>query len=848
MSGYRKKLSGAEYRKRKTEESLKQECLLNKIPKISNFMRTVTSSKKIVSDDQQALGSSVPELNDTSAQNTEAQPKPSLLEDTNSSKTTNFFLSKDAIENLLATETFWKFRFNCFWNLNDETRDYITRNGIPTNNVTDFKNSRNVYNDKTRFCSESLFKRTLKNEEIQRRESGEVNAFTGDGFRDWKNSKARIEAHENSDFHKTNISHFKARAVIQGRVDQHLMKQLDNEILYWKKVLYRVIAIVKSLAIRGLPFRGHSERIGDQHNGNFLGSVELLAEFDPFLQEHLKLYAHPGRGNTSYLSKTIYEEIISLVQSKVLKHITKEVQSAKYFGVIVDSTPDIAHVDQLTIIIRYVRNNGEIVERFLEFIPNTGHKAQDIEDALLKSLERNGLDIMNCRGQSYDNASNMSGVYSGVQSRIKATNPLAEYVPCAAHSLNLVGTCAAESVTEAVDFFSTLQELYNFFTISTNRWDILVQHTSLRLKSLSQTRWSARHDACYALEKEWSGTIIALKFIAENNNEKPTTRCQARGLLQKLQHLETAILVVVWNAILERFNAASKKFQDSKSNLSSVSQMYSSLALFLEDMRAKQFSEYEEKAKALSGVKNYHHDNHRKRTRKFQADESQEHERVFLCGEEHFRINIYYRILDTLSVQLAGRKSAYHTLYEKFNIFDNLSEIETRELKIRANELVTKYPEDLEDTLGNECIHLQQLLIESFSSKEDVRTAQGIYNFLHSNNLREVYPNIDIALRIFLSIPVTNCSGERSFSTLKRVKTYLRASMGQDRLSALALLTIEAQLVQEIDYNDIVDVFAQTKSRKKYLRIAINHSFRKMAADFIGPRAADSLNPPLTVA
>ena len=46
-----------------------------------------------------------------------------------------------------------------------------------------------------------------------------------------------------------------------------------------------------------------------------------------------------------------------------------------------DSTPDIAHVDQLTIIIRYVRNNGEIVERFLEFLPIIGHKAKDIEDA-----------------------------------------------------------------------------------------------------------------------------------------------------------------------------------------------------------------------------------------------------------------------------------------------------------------------------------------------------------------------------------------------------------------------------------------------------------------------------------
>ncbi|XP_074103118.1 zinc finger MYM-type protein 1-like [Cotesia typhae] len=212
-------------------------------------------------------------------------------------------------------------------------------NGIPRNNNTDFKNSKNVYNDKTRYCSKSLFQRTLKNGEIQRREwliysetkgsvfcvpcllfgrSVKTNAFTGEGFRDWKNSKARLEGHENSEFHKTNISYFKARAVIHGRVDQCLIKQLDEEITYWKKILYLVIAIIKLLAIRGLPFRGNSERIGDPHNGNFLGTVELLAEFDPFLSEHLKLYAHPGSGNTSYLSKTIYEEIILLMQNKVL--------------------------------------------------------------------------------------------------------------------------------------------------------------------------------------------------------------------------------------------------------------------------------------------------------------------------------------------------------------------------------------------------------------------------------------------------------------------------------------------------------------------------------------------------
>ncbi|CAH1106316.1 unnamed protein product [Psylliodes chrysocephalus] len=172
-------------------------------------------------------------------------------------------------------------------------------------------------------------------------------------------------------------------------------------------------------------------------------------------------------------------------------------------------------------------------------------------------------------------------------------------------------------------------------------------------------------------------------------------------------------------------------------------------------------------------------------------------------------------LIYTLSVQLAGRKSAYEKLYENFNFFDDLSEIDTNELKNLANKLVTKYPDDLEETLGNECIHLHCQLKDSLANMEDVRSAQKICNVLHSWSLRDVYPNVDIALRIFLSIPATNCSGERSFSTLKRVKTYLRASIGQDRLNALALLSIEAQLVQEINYDDIIDVFARNKARKK---------------------------------
>ena len=102
-------------------------------------------------------------------------------------------------------------------------------------------------------------------------------------------------------------------------------------------------------------------------------------------------------------------------------------------------------VDQLTLIVCYVKKDDEPLERFLKFLPNTGHKSEELTTAVLKMLETFGLHIKDCRGQSYDNAANMSGVYSGLQARIKEHNELAEYIPCSAHSLNLVGVTAAEA-------------------------------------------------------------------------------------------------------------------------------------------------------------------------------------------------------------------------------------------------------------------------------------------------------------------------------------------------------------------------------------------------------------------
>lgn len=366
------------------------------------------------------------------------------------------------------------------WVVDEELRERVIARPI-AQNIGDFSRSERLGKTQKRFLPPSLFMRKMANGEVVKREwlvyspstgnvfclpcmlfSNQISSFRA-GFSDWKNCHIRASEHENSPEHKTATTAWLTRVILAGRIDCALAKQTQEERNYWREVLRRVVETVKFLAERGLPFRGADETFGSETNGNYLGVLELISKFDPFLHEHIKRYGGAGRGVSSYLSKTTCEEFIQLMATQVEAHIVKEIKAAKYYAISVDSTPDIAHADQLTFIVRYVLPDGKPVERFIRFIEIHGHGAENMSAVVTKILEELGLDISNLRGQSYDNASNMSGIYSGLQARIRELSPLAHYVPCAAHSLNLVGSAAASICVGATSFSHFFKPSITFF-------------------------------------------------------------------------------------------------------------------------------------------------------------------------------------------------------------------------------------------------------------------------------------------------------------------------------------------------------------------------------------------------
>ena len=144
-------------------------------------------------------------------------------------------------------------------------------------------------------------------------------------------------------------------------------------------MLERVVATIKFLAERSLAFRGNDQVIGSPSNGNFLGTLELLSQFDPYLVAHLEKYGNKGKGLFSYLSSTTCDQLVathSYYRERILSTII-----AKYYPISVDSTPDISHSDKLCCIFQYVLDS-QPVERFVQFIVMKSHAAAELENRI----------------------------------------------------------------------------------------------------------------------------------------------------------------------------------------------------------------------------------------------------------------------------------------------------------------------------------------------------------------------------------------------------------------------------------------------------------------------------------
>ncbi|XP_063948198.1 uncharacterized protein LOC135152270 [Daucus carota subsp. sativus] len=345
------------------------------------------------------------------------------------------------------------------------------------------------------------------------------------GVDDWVHLGEKLKQHEDSLEHLTNL---KAWAELQVRlktnqtIDKELQEQIKKDTEHWRHVMIRIIAVVKRLAMNNLAFRGENEKIFEDSNGNFLGFLESIAEFDQTMQHHFRLIQDKDI-HYHYLSHKIQNDLILMLASSVKSVILKKIKEAKYFSVILDCTPDASRMEQMTLVIRcvdVVSYPVKIEEYFLEFLNVENTSGLGLFGELEIALKSLDLNINDVRGQGYDNGSNMRGKHQGVQKRLLDVNPRAFYMPCGCHSLNLVLSDMANSCVKGKSFFGACQALYNVFANSTKRWNLLLEYVDdLTLKSLCVTRWESRIESVKTIRTQAPKIRDTLMKLAEVSDD-----------------------------------------------------------------------------------------------------------------------------------------------------------------------------------------------------------------------------------------------------------------------------------------------------------------------------------------
>ena len=145
-----------------------------------------------------------------------------------------------------------------------------------------------------------------------------------------------------------------------------------------------------------------------------------------------------------------------------------------------------------------------------------------------------------------------------------------------------------------------------------------------------------------------------------------------------------------------------------------------------------------------------------------------------------------------------------------------MENLTTLEIENHSLKLVGVYNNDLEENLGVELVQFVEFY-KTFKEEivlPNISKELQMYNLLKERHVDDAFPNVEVTLRLYLVLMLTNCSGERSFLKLKLIKNRLRSMMGQERLNYLSIMRIEHDVLKELDMSDIIKAFSIKKSRK----------------------------------
>lgn len=620
-----------------------------------------------------------------------------------------------------------------------------------------------------------------------------------------------------------------------------------------REIVRSIFDVVRHLAKQNSAFRGHDESTTSANSGNFMEELKFIAKFHKPLADWME--NHPQ--NLSYFSPDIQNEMIEILSGLILESIKSEVISAKYYSIECDEVTSHKRAF-MSIIVRYVYDYT-IWERCIKLERVTSLTGKSLADIIVKTLTDMKFPIKNLVGKGFDGASNMSGKDEGVQEHItKAGASKSVYFHCFAHRLNLVLEKSVNSVTVVNDVFDIIGSIYRYLEGSPKRHALYeeklrtysISTGKKALHTLSDTRWTARSDNLNVVLNTLPAIISMLQHMSGEGESA------AGGLLLQLQRLKFIASCMVLKKCFSLSRSVSEYLQHEDMDLVSAVSGVQSLKTALSSLRNEETMElflteaqdyctqHKLDVNDFGDNPGYTHAPKRQRTMpaylndgSFYLDQDasaiQNARNTDADCREAFKRDFFFSFLDWLLNELEKRFSSKACeILSLANVFHprNLNDVGVES----ARKLAKIYGFDSETVVlqfalfsksseidswkkeYQEWMKLKEKALGESSAKkpETWLCLPTLLKVFSKNHLDKLYPELYELVKVVATLPVTVASCERAHSKVKIINNYLRASMSDERLENLVLISIERDIADKIELDSLLETFKLAKNRK----------------------------------
>ena len=472
--------------------------------------------------------------------------------------------------------------------------------------------------------------------------------------------------------------------------------------------------------------------------------------------------------------------------------------------------------------IRYVDEELSSHEEFigLHSLPCTTSATitHTIEDILL----RLSLQLDNCRGQCYDGASSIAGCRTGVATTILKKQPLAIYTHCYGHALNLAVQDSVKANHVLRDTLDTVEEMTKLIKKSPKR-EAIFKHLkneiaceSPGIRLLAPTRWTVRAAALTSISENYP--LLRETWSEAKQHCSESEMCaRIGGVARQMETYEFFFGVELGHTVLNMADNLSATLQGSTVSASEGKHIMNMTVKTLESMRSEEaFSLFctktKEKAQKLD-LDEPKQPRQRKAPRRLEVGTSSTSDAP--TSAEAFYRRTYYEVVDYVTQAIRSRfdQTGYKTLDQMERLL-----IEEQVNTDEFSGLLSAYGKELDkDRLAAQLRVLHRNIPLDIQQEKGGIKLKSILNFLCclSPAERQFYSNVVHLAKLILVMPATNAISERSFSALRRLKTWLRSTMQPSRLNWCMVLHVHNEETDQLDLTTIANDFVSRNDSRQ---------------------------------